>query len=446
MVNLNNIIYNKHCPICGYSIQSHFLDLGNLVDSTHVIETQDIALNLPKLPHHFCYCPQCEAIWNDSIDNSKTSFNKRLYKMYNQGKNWSELNSKSCQIIIKAVKNLINIKPENSTITIIDIGCADGYFINLIAQHILNNPNEFNTKNHTFKFLGFDLNPNDIQDDQNSYFEYHQQYFNPAQDIQKYQPDILIFKQMICYLDITFWDNLILNVTLYKQQQNSGFPIYAFISEEHFDDVFEARHYNEFYYSSYVNFPSLTFNFLIHKIGKIISIENETQNTHNAIAFIEIAEKNQHNFALNSTEKIIQNLHKANIFYTQSFEEINTIKLQLQNLYSNKKTNQQIIIWGSGARGNQFISMFQLDKQKFPIVVDSDNSKTGFYIPGTGQQISHYKQIHKNSNNIIIITAQWKANDIYHTIKQELINYDGGIYVVKNGKLLNYETIRENHF
>lgn len=445
MKTTNNLdlIYKQHCPICNYSITANLVDLGNLVDSTHIVETNDrnVALQRPKLSHHFCYCPRCETIYNDKLDYSKIAFDNNQYRCCNLGKDWQDQIAKSKKLIIEALKRIINVKPKNSTITILEIGCGDGYFIEALAEEIFKaNLNA----NHTIKFYGCDLSP---APENTKYIEYKQQYFEPEKHVTEYNADIIILEQVIGYFENLpdFLDNLALNVAISQKnsQKNSQkiTPKYLFVSEAHFDEFINTHRYNELYYTRKINLSKAAFEYLMFRTGKVIDLNHNVLNGESSIALVELTEECNSKIAsdkLNNLPKIYQNLQKVNDFYNTSLSSIANVKKQILDLYNNKQENQQIAVWGSAARGANFLNLFDLDYQKFPLVVDSDRSKSGFYVPGTGQQIQHYDCLKNYSNTIIIITTQWRAKEIYATIKENNISHSAA-YVVENGNLVKFD-------
>lgn len=434
-----DIIYNQHCPVCNYSISANFLDLGMLVDSTHIVETNDrnVALQRPKLAHHFSYCPRCETIYNDKLDYSKIAFDDNQYHCYNFGNDWQEQISKSKKVIIEALQKIISIKPKNSTITILEIGCGDGYFIEALAKEILK---ENLQTNHTIKFYGCDLSP---APENTKYIEYKQQYFEPNKHVAEYDADIIILEHVIEYFENSpdFLENLALNVAISQKNSQIISPKFLFVSEPHFDELINTQRYSELYYTRKLNLSKAAFEYLMYKTGKVININHNILNGESSFALVEFSADYDCSLAtkkLNNLDKIYQNLQKANDFYNKSLSGITNIKKQISELYKNKQENQQIAVWGAAARGANFINLFEMDYQRFPLVVDSDRNKSGFYVPGTGQQIQHYDYLKNYSDTIIIIATQWRAKEIYATIKENDINFSA-VYIIENNNLINYE-------
>ena len=61
------------------------------------------------------------------------------------------------------------------------------------------------------------------------------------------------------------------------------------------------------------------------------------------------------------------------------------------------------------------------DARRFPLVVDSDPSKAGSFVPGTGQEIQFRDVLKKNVIDVVIIPTQWRARDILAEMQREQI-------------------------
>ena len=55
---------------------------------------------------------------------------------------------------------------------------------------------------------------------------------------------------------------------------------------------------------------------------------------------------------------------------------------------------------------------FCVEPSDFPIVVDSDESKIGTFVPGQGQEIVSPQVLKGADLGVVIIPSQWRAKDI----------------------------------
>lgn len=96
------------------------------------------------------------------------------------------------------------------------------------------------------------------------------------------------------------------------------------------------------------------------------------------------------------------------------------------------------MFWGGTGKSAAFLNSYGIDADRFPIVVDSDPNKIGYFVPGTGQEIRSPEYLLTKPLDSIVITTQWRARDIVAEIKGRNITYKK-IYVVCDGRLINYE-------
>ena len=75
-------------------------------------------------------------------------------------------------------------------------------------------------------------------------------------------------------------------------------------------------------------------------------------------------------------------------------------------------------VWGSG-KSAAFMNHYGLDRIRFPEVVDSDESKVGTHVPGTGQEIQFRDILKTRAPDILIIPPQWRAADILLEMHRE---------------------------
>jgi len=91
-------------------------------------------------------------------------------------------------------------------------------------------------------------------------------------------------------------------------------------------------------------------------------------------------------------------------------------------------------VWGGTGKSAAFINRYSLDRERFPIVVDSDAAKVGTFVPGTGQEIRSRDWMIKHPDAVVIIPPQWRALDIVLEMeaagiafKRVLIEHEGAL-------------------
>jgi hypothetical protein len=101
-------------------------------------------------------------------------------------------------------------------------------------------------------------------------------------------------------------------------------------------------------------------------------------------------------------------------------------------------SGQTVAIWGGTGKGAAFIHQFGLDAVRFPLVVDSDPSKVGTYVPGTGQVIQFRDVLKDAPPDVVIIPTQWRAADIVQEMRREGVRA-GRVLLEHDGRLIDYE-------
>ena len=78
---------------------------------------------------------------------------------------------------------------------------------------------------------------------------------------------------------------------------------------------------------------------------------------------------------------------------------------------------RRVALWGGTGKGAALMNMFDLSRERMPIVIDSDPRKVGGYVPGTGQRIEGPAFLADHPVDAILVCTQWRARDIEHEIR-----------------------------
>ena len=98
---------------------------------------------------------------------------------------------------------------------------------------------------------------------------------------------------------------------------------------------------------------------------------------------------------------------------------------------------KRVAIWGGTGKAAALISQYELDAERFPIVVDSDVEKSGTFVPGTGQEIRFRDYLLKHPVDVILIATQWRAVDIAAEIDRCAIPFES-ILIEHEGQLIDF--------
>src|SRR5262249_31942790 len=103
------------------------------------------------------------------------------------------------------------------------------------------------------------------------------------------------------------------------------------------------------------------------------------------------------------------NASETRAFRLASDRSRTEVKRQLDALITSGK---KVAIWGGTGKSAAFIHQHGVDAERFPLVVDSDKSKAGTYVPGAGQLIQFRDVLLTQQVDIIVVPPQWRARDI----------------------------------
>ena len=82
-----------------------------------------------------------------------------------------------------------------------------------------------------------------------------------------------------------------------------------------------------------------------------------------------------------------------------------------------RRSGRRVAIWGGAGTSSAFFNAHRADRERFPVVVDSDPSREGTYVAGTGQRVVFRDWLLDHPVDVIVISSQWRAADIYREIR-----------------------------
>lgn len=356
------------------------------------------AINMDKYLLDYVQCMRCSHIWNTLFDYRVIPYEENPNKMFNTGALWQ-------LYIKKMLKQLNAYLPEHPTV--IDIGCGNGHFIRDLAKI---NPT-------SGRFLGFD--PNTSGESGNG-IEFVPGYFEPITDIKKYQPDLIIMRHVLEHLEDPA--EVLEQLALASLSLNK--PIYFFAETPCVDLAVNLGRVVDFFYEHPSQFTKNSFSRLMQLGGEVHWINTDYgDEVVNGLVRLSV------------NREAVQQGKDAQIFSKLTQTSKQNIIAELNSLF---ESEQSLAIWGGTGKAATFIQHYQLDNDRFPYVVDSDSEKVGTFVPGMGQEIRHSSELTVIPADIIIITTQWRAADIYAEIKSRNIHYKK-IVLEYNGYLVDFE-------
>jgi hypothetical protein len=388
----------SQCPVCHYSLAASFFCGGEQPLATlGWAKSSEEALEMPRHPLDYVQCPRCTHVFNRSFSYDVIPYTNKPNRMYNNGLIWQGHLAETRNVSVSKL-------PQNPTV--IDIGCGDGHFVRGISEL-------FSGKG---RFIGFDPN---ASGESGMGVEFHSRFFQPLQDIQQFEPDLLVMRHVLEHLTdpSAFIDNLALGASRLAK------PVYLFAEMPCIDRVFATRRLVDFFYEHPSHFTTQSFDILMKQGGNLLVL-NHGYNGEVIYGLVELGLPNAYK----------DNIQKAVAFYQLAIASQKEIQAELTQLASNGK---RIAIWGGTGKGAAFIHFFDADSTKVPVVVDSDMSKVGSFVPKMGQAIQYRDILKKQKIDILIIPSQWRSQDIIAEMERAEIAVES-VLIEHNGRLVDF--------
>jgi hypothetical protein len=398
--SLNTDTISTPCPICNYSIVTTLFNGGYHPLATLGWPTNSKeAREMQTFPQNYVQCPKCTHVWNHSFVYDAIPYQNNPNRMFNTGSIWKGH--------LAYTRNLVlSLLPE--TPTVIDIGCGEGHFVRGLAE----------VCNYQGRFIGFDPNTTSKT---GAGLEFYPRYFEPLIDTTDFAPDIVVMRHVLEHLTqpTIFLEQLAWSAAISKKNT------WLFAEVPCIDRVFETFRLADFFYEHPSQFTSESFRKLMEKAGEI------TEFAHGYDGEV------VYSLVRLTTPKIqLENAIRTTNFLHQSYNSRTSISKQLNDL---AKSDQRVAIWGGTGKAAAFIHQYNVDSQRFPLVVDSDPDKIGTFVPETGQEIIFRDILKSSPVDIVIIPTQWRAKDILTEMNREGI-VAKLILIEHKGQLINFLT------
>lgn len=386
------------CFACGHHVAVPFHDGGQQPLATIAWpETESEAVTLPRYPLNFVRCVSCGHIFNPQFSYEAVPYSKKPNLMFNTGTHWVTFLAGLSQRLIASLP---------ASPTVIEIGCGEGHLLRAMARSMPG------------RYIGFDPNAS-INTDQ-GVIEARNEYFQPTVHLADLKPDLIIMRHVLEHLlNPRAFLQAISTVAEWTQH-----PVQLYAEVPCVDRVCAASRIADFYYEHCSHFTTQSFTALLDGCSA-------------NIAFVEHGYQDEVVYGLavlGKRSRVSQHIEESVKFRDGVSTGKHHIQAQLQTLVLNGET---LTIWGGTGKAACFIGYYDLDRKRFPIVVDSDPLKVGTYVPGTGQLIQSRDILKHMAPTTILIPPQWRAKDIVTEIDRHHIPYNR-ILIEHNGALIDY--------
>ena len=390
------------CPACGYHLSSPLLSADYPLAITVRPGSEKEAQNLERLPLDYVRCLECGHIYNYSFDYHKVPYSDQPYPLFNKGSLWSEF-------ISDIQQQLLATLPEEPTV--VEIGHGDGSFLARLQQ--------LNPKG---RYVGFDVSG---ARDGEGLVEFRMEMFNPEKHLPELVPDLIVSRHVLEHLSnpLGFLQSIAWVSTAI------GISPLTYFEVPCGDRVLETGRTVDFFYEHNSHFTTNSFNKMLSTCS----------------AFVERIGYGYGREVLYGISRLGVAPHqlvfaqKSNEYQLDAKNSQIQITQQLEQLHSSGMT---IAVWGGLGRSSTFMNRYGMDAEKFPVVVDSDASKVGTFVPGTGQEIRFRDWLRENPVDVVVIPSQWRSADIVAEMERTEIMAKK-VLIEHKGKLVDYH--QDNH-
>ena len=387
------IIYECSCPACDYQIAVPFYDGGYqpLAERTWPRSAIE-AKNMLRLPLSFKRCVGCGHVFNSEFDNDD------MPSLY--------INPDHNELLfpLPLREQIEKLLPDHASI--VDISTGQQEYLHLLAQ---------NAGQH--RYIGF--NPFFNEKESNDTVELRAEIFDPLIHIPALKPDLLLVRHRLC--DIKNPSAFL--QTLDFAVRHEKLKTLVAIEVSCIDEVFKTDAIASLYYEKHSHYTrhSLT-KMLKRSTQQVIDVMSSSDGEKlYALAYLG---------GVSEGDVIESSLE----FWKNAKASKETIHRDLARLHA---SGRSVAVWGKGGKCAAFLNFFGLDKERFPVVIESDGIKVGSYIPGTGQEVHSPSFLKENEFELILVPMQWMAKEVRKEL--EAMGIKSTILVESKGEFVEYQ-------
>ncbi|MBR0568016.1 methyltransferase domain-containing protein [Azoarcus sp. L1K30] len=292
-------------------------------------------------------------------------------RMYNSGVSWrghlSDLR-----------EQLLAHLPSNPTV--VEIGCGSGEFLQGLCEH------------RPGRYIGFD--PQAREEGAIGTVEIRQCLFSPLEHISELKPNLIVIRHVLEHL----LDPFVLLERMAWAASLEGLDCKLFAEVPCIDVALRHGRLADFYYEHYSQFTTRSFEYLIRRAGKLMSVAHGYGD--------EVV------FGLATLGVPAEQLESA-VWTDVSLARVSGFRIKVAaQLDAMVDARKRVVIWGGVGKAASFMNYYGLDAERFPLVVDSDMRKVGSHVPGTGQLIQSIGALKDECFDVLLIPANWRVRDV----------------------------------
>ncbi len=366
-----------NCRLCNSSNTVDFLSLLPMpTQDGNMAASEAEALSIDKGNIDLVLCKNCGFIRNEGYDSNKVSFDK-----YDFSNDQSPLFRAYVHELTDRLMEQYHLQGK----TIIDIGCGDGVFLQMLCEKGSN------------KGIGIDPGFDNSKRKHSAHIDiqYIQDYY--SNEYAHLKPDFIACRLVIDLLDDPMQfvrmvrENLEdrINTVVYFEVPNA---MHTLKDKIIWNIVYE--------HSVWYTVDSLRYQFECcgFEVLDVRTCWNDE--------FLGI-EARPRPLPINKAN--LRTLSKTVEGFNLDYQKLlRKSQVRIDNIKSNK---EKVLAWGAGARAVTFFNLFNV-KKEIPYIIDINHKRHGKYIPGSGQKIVSPDFIVEYQPDLVIITNSTYAEEI----------------------------------
>jgi hypothetical protein len=387
------------CPACGHHVAVAFFTGSQPLATIAWPQSEAAARAMPRLALDFLRCVDCGHVYNRAFDYAAVPYSEKPNLMFNKGALWSGFLGEMQRALLARL-------PEKPVV--VEIGHGDGSFVAALA-----------TARPGGRYFGFD--PNGAATSEAG-VELRAELFDPGSHLPSLQPDLIISRHVMEHLTnpLGFLQRLSFAAS------QSGRDCLLYLEVPCIDRVIETGRTVDLYYEHNSQFTTKSFSRMMARCAAVIETIGHG---YDGEVIFGLAR-------LSGNVEQLRVADEAARYEAATRLADQVVRSQLAGLHASR---QRIAIWGGTGKSAAFINRYDLDAERFPIVVDSDPAKVGTFVPGTGQLIRSRDHLLSEPAAVVIIPPQWRAADIIMEMGKVGIVAET-IVIEHGGRLIDYFT------
>lgn len=359
----------KRCPACNSANVEHLFDLGyQPLSLLSLSDNSDDSYLTWKRRIDMIICRRCRHVFNHLYSDMDLPYNEEGCRMYNNGINWQQ-HVKETQNELNTILNHVGIE------TVIEIGAGDCEFLSNLETDAIKIAVDPCEAVERAKELGI---------------KYYREYFDTDKHMFCGSKGTLVIMRHLLE-HITNIRDFLENIVV-KAERMDASTIF-FIEVPCCQEALINTRVEDWTYEHPHHFNVESMMALLNSCGFKHYSVNTAYGGEVIKMFAEVHPKEKHGWQVDEVVRNYSNI-ASNI--------INTAKWLNET--------EGVVLWGGAGKSAMFLNLFRQDEHS--IVVDSDENKVGFYVPGTRIKIQSTDILFDWPDCTIVSTTSWRANDI----------------------------------